>query len=109
MRNMLDLPKLDTEAGFKFFNKKRIIPILKEAENKGWFWDTEIIVRSYYKKYKIKQIPALFIKKKNKISTVRIFRDSLDYFKNLIVFRKKIRKVRGRYEIIKRSVKGKIN
>ena len=94
VRNMLNVPFTDTEAGFKFFNKKKIIPILKEIKDKKWFWDTEIIVRSYYKGYKIKEIPTLFIRKSNKISTVNLFKDSLDYFKNLIIFRKEVKKIR---------------
>lgn len=92
MRNMLNMPPLDTEAGLKFFNRRKIIPILKKVENKRWFWDTEIVARSYYDRYNIKQIPVLFVRKNNKASTVRIFRDSLDYLNNLIIFRNKIKK-----------------
>lgn len=91
MKRMLKVPFKDTEAGFKFFNKKRIIPILDEIKDKKWFWDTEIMVRSYYKKYKIKEIPMLFIRKNNKTSTVKLFKDSLDYFNNLIRFKKEIK------------------
>lgn len=94
MKKMLNIQFTDTEAGFKFFKREKILPILKEIKDKRWFWDTEIIVRSYYKGYKIKEIPTLFIRKNDKTSTVNLFRDSLDYFKNLIKFRKEVKKFR---------------
>ena len=28
---------IDTESGYKFFNRKKIIPILKQANHPGWF------------------------------------------------------------------------
>ena len=95
MKNLLDVPLIDTETGFKFFNKKRILPILDEVKDEKWFWDTEIMVRPYHKKFKIKEMPVLFIKKGYKISTVKIFKDSLDYFKKLIKFRKEIKKLKN--------------
>ena len=51
VRKMLHVPFLDTEAGFKFFNKGKIMPILKEIKNARWFWDTEVVVHSYLKGY----------------------------------------------------------
>ena len=79
-----------------FFNTKKIIPILEEIRDEGWFFDTEIIARSYYKKYKIKMLPTLFIRKPEKTSTVRVFNDSLKYFKNLLKFRKEAKKLKKR-------------
>jgi len=91
LRILLKAPFLDTEAGFKFFNRKKILPILEEIEDKKWFWDTELIMRSYYRGYKIKEIPTLFIRKDNKTSTVKLVSDSLDYFRKLLKFRKDIK------------------
>lgn len=94
MRKMLKVPFVDTESGFKFFNKKKILPILEEIKDKRWFWDTEVIIRSYYKGYKIKEMPTLFKTDPNKTSTVNLFRDSLDYFKNLVRFRKEFKYIK---------------
>ena len=80
----------DTEVGFKFFNREKILPILDEVEDNYWFWDTELMTRSYYKGLKIKEYPALYLKNPHKKSTVKVFRDSIDYFKKLINFRRKI-------------------
>ncbi len=95
VRNILKIPFPDTEAGFKFFNRKKILPILKETKDKGWFWDTEVITRAYYKKHKIKMLPTLFIRKPSKTSTVKVFSDSLDYFKKLLRFRKEIKRMKN--------------
>jgi len=90
-RRILGVTFTDTEAGFKFFKKEKILPVLDEIEDNGWFWDTEIVIRSFYKGLKIGDLPSLFIKNPEKTSTVNVFRDSVDYFKKLLKFRKKAR------------------
>lgn len=82
----------DTEAGYKFFNKKKILKILPKIENKRWFWDTEIVVRSLMEGLIIKELPVLFLRRKDKTTTVRLFSDSADYFKDLLKFKKKLAK-----------------
>lgn len=82
---------LDSEAGYKFFNRKKILPVLKKTKDPGWFWDTEIMLQSQKAGLKIKEIPTVFIKNIKKKSTVRLIPDSLNYFKKLISFRKKFK------------------
>ena len=89
-RSMLKMPFPDTEAGFKFFNREKILPVLEQTKDKGWFWDTEIMARAYYNKLKIKMIPTLFIRKTYKTSSVKLFNDTLDYLKKLVKFRRYI-------------------
>ncbi len=93
MRKMLGVNLRDTETGFKFFNRERILPILDEIQDQGWFWDTEIMVRSYVKNYTIAEIPCLFLRRTDKVSSVNAVSDSINYFRNLLRFR---RYVRGR-------------
>lgn len=88
---ILGLKFNDTEAGYKFFNRKGILPILKKVEDKKWFFDTEIVTRSFLIGLKIKEIPVLFIKRPEKKSTVNIIPDSIEYLKKLFVFRSKIK------------------
>lgn len=87
---LLGLPFKDTETGYKFFNRKKILPVLKETENKKWFFDTEIIARSHYKKLKIKEIPVLYIRRPEKQSTINLIPDSLEYLKSILMFRAKM-------------------
>lgn len=84
---VLNIPFHDTEAGYKFFKKSKILPILKQIKNKGWFWDTEIVVRSYLNNLSIKEIPVIFNRRDDKKSTVKFFSDSIDYLINLAKFR----------------------
>lgn len=88
VKTFLNLPIRDTETGYKFFNKKKILPILKQTVNTGWFWDTEIVARSFFAGLKIKEVPVLFIRRSEKKSSVKFFRDSLIQFIKLMQFRK---------------------
>ena len=81
----------DTEAGFKFFSRAKILPILEKIENEGWFWDTEIMVLSFYHGLNIVEIPCLFIRNLKKKSTVSPIKDSISYLISLLKFRRKMK------------------
>lgn len=80
----------DTEAGYKFFRKRSILPILKKCKSPGWFWDTEIIVRSEKAGLKIKEVPVVFIRRFDKTSTVRLIPDIFVYLKELWRFKREM-------------------
>jgi len=84
---ILGLPYKDTEAGYKFFNRSKILAVIKKCRYKGWFWDTEIMARIYKARLKTIEIPVIFIRRQDKTSTVRLIPDSIKYLKNLINFR----------------------
>lgn len=92
VRFLLNLPIDDTEAGYKFFNREKILPILNQIKNKGWFWDTEICARSFWAGLRLTQIPVLFIRRLDKKSTVRLIPDTWEYLKNIYKFRSQIPK-----------------
>lgn len=73
----------DTEAGYKFFRKEKIKPVLLQVKAKHWFWDTEVMTRAKLSGLKIAYIPTVFIRRRDKKSTVRLIPDALDYLKNL--------------------------
>lgn len=87
MRKVLGLPFDDTEAGFKFFRRQRILPILDKISNQGWFWDTEIMHLSHQNGLRVKETPCLFLKREDKKSTVKFLKDSRDYFIKLLSFK----------------------
>jgi glycosyltransferase AglD len=95
MRWLLDVNLKDTETGYKFFKRDRILPLLNQVENERWFWDTEIMVRAVLAGLIIREIPCLFIRRYDKQSTVNVISDSIDYFKNLWRFRKVVRQIRA--------------
>lgn len=90
-RLLLRMPYQDTETGYKFFKKEKILPLLEQTQNQGWFWDTEIMWLCHRHRLNIIEIPALFIRRADKKTTVRPFRDSIVYLIELIKFRKRIR------------------
>lgn len=77
----------DTESGYKFFNRARILPVLDEIEDQRWFWDTEVMVRAALHGYRIVEIPVLFLRDYDKTSSVNLMRDTLDYIQRLWQFR----------------------
>ncbi|MFQ5656058.1 MAG: glycosyltransferase [Candidatus Methylomirabilales bacterium] len=91
VRWLLDVPLRDTESGCKFFRRDRILPVLAETEDPGWFWDTEIMVRSLRAGLRIVEVPVLFFKRPEVPSRVRLVRDSVTYFHRLWKFRRHIR------------------
>lgn len=94
--HLIDHPFEDTETGFKLFRRDRILPVLAACTDRGWFWDTEVMVRSHYAGLRVVEIPALFLRRFDKQSSVRAVRDSLDYLTRLWRFRAVVRTLRGR-------------
>jgi glycosyltransferase involved in cell wall biosynthesis len=48
----------DHQCGFKAFRKDRILPILPTLRSSHWFWDTEILVRSQRKGFRVCEFPV---------------------------------------------------
>jgi glycosyltransferase involved in cell wall biosynthesis len=96
LRRMVGVPLIDTETGFKIFRRERILPVLDQCTDVGWFWDTEIMVRAYFAGLRITEVPALFIRRFDKVSTVRPVRDTVDYLGKLWRFRSEVRSLRAR-------------
>jgi hypothetical protein len=93
-QKMLTIPLQDTEAGYKFFRRASLMPLLEQTVDEHWFWDTEIMVRAYLAGYKIEEIPCPFIKRSDKRSTVRLWRDTVDYGVKLWHFRRVVQQLR---------------
>ncbi len=92
---MLRLDLGDTETGCKFFRRERILPVLDEIRDRHWFWDTEIMARSYIKGLRIVNLPTVFIRK-GLYSRVKIIRDSFQYLNKLIRFKIELDRIRKR-------------
>ena len=87
VRFLLKLPIEDTESGYKFFNRSRILPVLAKTKDASWFWDTEICARAHYAGLKISQIPVLFMRRTDKKSTVKLIPDTWNYLVKIMKFR----------------------
>ena len=94
MRRMIAVPLADTETGFKLFRRERILPVLDACEDRGWFWDTEVMVRAYHAGLRIVELPVLFLRRFDKQSSVRPIHDSIDYLRKLWRFRRVAQRLR---------------
>ena len=94
MRLALGLPLDDTETGFKFFRRDRIMPVLDQTRDPGWFWDTEIMTRAHLAGLRIIEIPALFVRRFDKQSSLRPFSDTVQYLRRLWRFRRVVSDLR---------------
>src|SRR3990167_8412221 len=94
VKTFLKIPIEDTEAGYKFFNRSKILPILVKIKDKGWFWDTEICARAYWSNLKISAVPVLFVRRHDKKSTVNLLPDSWNYLTKIIKFRSNLAKLK---------------
>jgi len=72
VRMILQSSLYDHQCGFKAFNRDRILPLLPEIRSNHWFWDTEILVRSQRRGYRISELPVRW--RAGKGTTVR-FKD----------------------------------
>lgn len=87
----LGIQRMDTEAGFKFFKREPLLAILPEVKSCRWFFDTEIMVLASKKGYKINELSGQVIRRAGKTSSVRIWQDGLDHFRELIRLKSRLR------------------
>jgi len=93
VRRLLGVDLHDTETGYKFFRRERVLPILDLIRDPGWFWDTEFMVRAVRGGLRIEEIPGAYIRRFDKDSTVRGLGDSLRYFSRLLDFRRELKQL----------------
>ncbi len=91
VRRLLRVPIHDTETGYKFFRRERLLGVLDEIEDPGWFWDTEFMVRALRRGLRLQEIPGAYVRRRDKTSTVSGLRDSAAYFARLLRFRRALR------------------
>jgi glycosyltransferase involved in cell wall biosynthesis len=89
-RYLLKITIRDTETGYKFFNMAKTKNIIEQTANTKWFWDTEIICGRIKADKLIWEVPCLFIRNKEKKSTVRLIPDIIDYLKAILKYKYKI-------------------
>lgn len=91
VRRLLGVPFHDTETGYKFFRRERLLPVLDTVRDPGWFWDTEFMVRAARHGLRVEEVPGAYVRRFDKTSTVSGIRDSLRYFAKLLAFRQELK------------------
>lgn len=97
VKKYLKLNVCDSETGYKFFKKETMDAIIGQTKNNGWFWDTEVMALAQFSQKKIREIPCLFLRRKDKKSTVKIFKDVRQYLSAIKRFRQDCRQ--GFYKV----------
>ena len=69
----------DTETGFKFFRRDRLLPLLPHIEEGGWFFDTEVMIVHAMAGRRVGELPVEFHRRHDKVSTVKVARDVRRY------------------------------
>ena len=92
VRKLLATSVRDTETGYKFFRRDRLLPVLDEIHDAGWFWDTEFMIRAERRGLRIAEVPGAYVRRFDKTSTVSGLRDSVRYFGKLVEFRRELRR-----------------
>lgn len=83
----------DLQCGFKAVRKNIFTTLTPHITNTHWFFDTELVLWGSFFNYKIKEIPVCWKESRNKSrqSKVRLFKDSLDFIKNLKILKKELK------------------
>jgi glycosyltransferase involved in cell wall biosynthesis len=89
---LLPVPVSDSEAGFKFFDRDRIVPVLDGVRDVRWFWDTEVVVRAQRAGLRLRELPCLYSRNLDKTSTVRVVPDTLEYLRQLRRLKRELRR-----------------
>ena len=85
----------DAPCGFKSTNNEIVKEVLPYVKDNEWFFDSELLIITENKGYKIKEIPVKWedIRESGDSSRVQVLSLSLKYFISLIKLRKKIRQL----------------
>lgn len=89
-RRTFDVPFRDPETGFKFFVREKIVPVVRTTRDRGWFWDSEVMVLAHRAGLRITEVPTRFERRTDKKSTVRIVRDVWRYLAAMRAFRRRL-------------------
>ncbi|MBC7114785.1 MAG: flippase-like domain-containing protein [Archaeoglobi archaeon] len=95
VRMILKSKVRDHQCGFKAFRREKILKILDEVRDNGWFWDTEVLVRAQRNGLKIAEIPVSWVEKEG--TKVRFLRDSLEMGLSALLLRIELMKMEGRW------------
>lgn len=94
VRTLLKTKLFDTETGYKFFRREKLLPVLDATTDPGWFWDTEFMIHAERQGLKVQEIPGAYVRRSDKTSTLHGVRASIDYFVRLLRFRARLARAR---------------
>jgi glycosyltransferase involved in cell wall biosynthesis len=82
VRHMLGSNLHDHQCGFKAFKREPLLGLLREVEATHWFWDTEVMVRGYRHRLRIKEIAVEW--HSGKETKVNLAKDAWNMFRQTV-------------------------
>lgn len=85
----------DLQCGFKAVTREAFRKIYPQLIDDYWFFDTELVILALRSGFRVKQIPVDWRENRyqRRPSTVKVFKDSLIFIKNLLTFKRRLRKL----------------
>lgn len=85
----------DAPCGFKAIDQKTFLEVLPLIKNNEWFFDSELLIIAEKKKYKIKEIPVKWedLREGNDKSKVKILSLGIEYLKNILEIKKRLKNI----------------
>jgi len=97
LKLILGIKFSDGMCGFKFFDRSTAQELINTGiDTKGWFFSTEMLVKGYWKNFKIKEIPVKWTDDRN--SKVKIVSLSLNYLKSIFRLKKEEKEFKRKWK-----------
>ncbi|MDP2944466.1 MAG: glycosyltransferase [bacterium] len=95
-RFLLNHKITDLQCGFKAVRREAFQQVRPYLVDDNWFFDTELILLALHFGFRVRQVPVDWQENRyrRRPSTVKIWRDSWDFLKNLVVFRRRLKKIK---------------
>lgn len=86
----------DLQCGFKAIRRAALWQIKPFLKDNYWFFDTELVTLASYFGLRVLEVPVDWQENRlgRRPSTVKLFRDSLVFFRNLLSFRQRLKKIK---------------
>jgi len=86
-RVALGSPIRDSQCGFKFMRRDKVLSLLPRVEDDHWFFDTELLTRAEDAHLKVVEIPIVWAE--NRKSTVKVFSTIVQEGKGIMRLRRR--------------------
>jgi glycosyltransferase involved in cell wall biosynthesis len=82
----VDTSGIDAYSSFKFFNRKRILPLLSKVRHTGRLWDVELVIIAKRMGYRIGELPVVYRPKAEYLPITLIPGEVTGFLTDLLTF-----------------------
>jgi glycosyltransferase involved in cell wall biosynthesis len=85
----------DTQCGFKAIARRAARELLPQVQDKGWFFDTELLVLAEHQGWRIHEVPVCWAEDRD--SRVQVWRTAVADLRGLLRLRRRLARAGGRW------------